>query len=535
MELNDWVLSPGSRNAPITLTFANDSYFNCESVVDERSAAFIALGKSIVTKKATVICCTSGSAPLNYSPAISEAYYQCIPILVITADRPAKWIDNGEGQSINQVNVFSNFCVASHNISSEDELQHIEKVFEEISKNLNQKRKGPIHLNIAFDEPLYQTTENPFKVNLNITDVVSTNECNLTENQIHEWNSYQRILILCGQMTESEGLLFWLKDLNSDPRVVVLTETISNVRDFQFVNCIDRTISRIRLEIDKPLLVVTLGGAIVSKKIKSLIRSLEKLNHWHVDEFGLSINVFNKLSNTFSCPPSSFVRKIVSYNDFTQVSNFKSEWMTASFIAEERHEQFLKEAKWSDLKVFKTIVDTMPEGINLHMGNSSVVRYIQLYNPINSITYYGNRGVSGIDGCTSTAVGVASKSDKINLLISGDLSFVYDVNAFWNNISKSNLKVIIINNNGGGIFRIIPGPQNTGVFEERFEVGNTADIPELCKAHGLEVVSVGEEGALEEALVWLYSKSNSARVIEIITPATINSDILSSYFLSLNK
>ncbi len=535
MQLKDWVLSPGSRNAPITLTISNDSYFNCDSVVDERSAAFIALGKSLVSRKATVICCTSGSAALNYAPAISEAYYQNVPLLVITADRPAKWIGNGEGQSINQVNVFANYCKASYSIEVEASLSQIESVFNEIEEGLNGKQKGPIHLNVAFDEPLYETAQSFKEFKFETKEIAEESKFRIEENQIEEWNSYNRILILCGQMTASEGLLFWLKDLSADPRIVIVTETISNVRDFQFVNCIDRTLTNIKYEECKPQLVVTLGGAVISKKIKKYLRSIAKLNHWHVDEPGQSINVFECLSNSFSCQPSSFIRAVVECNNFSQISDFKNQWLTASFISEEKHEEFLVNCEWSDLRVFQLLIDTMPNNINLHLGNSSVVRYVQLFNPISSITYFGNRGVSGIDGSSSTALGVASKSDKLNLLISGDLRFVYDGNAFCNNIPKSNLKVIVINNDGGGIFRIIPGPLDTGVVKERFEVGNSASISDLCRTYGVDSMQVSELSKLENGLSWLYAESDNVKVLELVTPSNVNSEILANYFKSLSK
>ncbi len=538
LQIKNWVLSPGSRNAPITLTLGNDSFFNCESLVDERSAAFIALGMSVASNFITGLSCTSGSAVLNYTPAISEAFYQNIPLFIVTSDRPQKWIGNGEGQCINQIEVYKNFVKNSYHIDEDVSENQIIQIFEKIKSDLFDNVKGPVHLNLAFDEPLYETTES-----LSLTyDFVRNND--IVSPEIHidfedlskQWNQYSKIMILCGQMPKDEKLLFLLKELNQDPKIVVLTESLSNVSDFFFVNCIDRTLANIT-EDEKfaPELVITIGGAIISKKIKQYLRNVKNLEHWQVSATRHSENVFESLTHFINISESDFFRKMIAKNDFENESLFSNNWMQTSRISEIEHDKNIVSFPWSDLKAFQLINDFLPEECVFHLGNSSPVRYVQLFNPIASVNYQGNRGVSGIDGCSSTALGYSLLSEKLNVLVSGDLSFVYDINAFWNHLDKNNLKIIIINNGGGGIFRIIPGPKSTKVLESKFEVGNASNIKSLCEAYQLKYFSASSEEALEDVLnTFFIQDSQTTDVLEIFTPNTLNAEVLNDYFKKLN-
>lgn len=531
--LTSWVLSPGSRNAPFTLTIANDKRFENISVIDERSAAFIALGKSLVSNRATVLSCTSGTASLNYSSAIAEAYYQKVPLLVITSDRPQHWVGHGEGQSIKQIGVYDNFAKSSYHLNDDDSEEHIIKVLNNIEYDLSSGIPGPIHLNVSFEEPLYDIIDQSLiEWKSGIKESTSSNNDFTTETS--QWSNFKRIMILCGQRSLNPALQNQLDALNADLRVVIVTESLSNVSNFEFVNCIDRTLALVDFG-DKemqPDLIVTVGEAIVSKKIKSYLRKIEKLTHWNIHENATFVDTFKCLKSVINYDASQFLRSINSKYEPSTESNFSNKWLSASLLAFDEHTKFTREVRWSDLKVFTILQDTFPENINLHLGNSSVVRYHQLFNPIKSIRVYGNRGVSGIDGSTSTAIGIASEcKEKLNVLVSGDLSFIYDNNAFWNNLELENFKVIVINNNGGGIFRIIPGPEVTGVQESHFEVGNKSSIKKLCEAHNLKYLSASNEAELEEELYAFYNVESCVPVVlEVITPSEVNADVLKAYF-----
>lgn len=533
----NWIISPGSRNAPITQTIGNAPYFDAIPVVDERSAAFIALGKAIATGNPVAITCTSGSASLNYAPAISEAYYQGIPLLIVTADRPRRWIDNGEGQAINQVDVYQNYAVASFHLNEDTEDQTIIDTFQEITRYLFGNNKGPVHLNLAFEEPLYGITqEEGIDILFNLP-AVREREQDL-DGLIKKYQSKQKIMILVGQMDKNETLSYLLSELLIDKRVVVLTETNSNIYNFNFVNCIDRTLPPLSEENFHPDLVITLGGAIVSKRIKKYLRSINDLEHWHISSANSFPDTFEALTESIRQQPDRIMRAFLNVSGGNETSDFQVNWLQRSFLNQDKHFNFLRSVEWSDLKVHAIIYDWLPDHIVLHQGNSSVVRYFQLFEPIETIVYRSNRGVSGIDGCVSTALGASVGDNKLHVLVVGDLSFVYDSNAWWNGLDKSNLLVVVINNGGGGIFKIIDGPSKTGVLDKFFEVRSNANIKQLVNAHGMDYCLIADVASLESKLqevITLYIKGDfSGGVLEVDTKETDSAGILKDYFKKVN-
>ena len=534
------VFSAGSRNAPLIISFNENPFFHCISIVDERSAAFYALGKAQQLSEPVIICCTSGSAALNYAPAISEAYYQHIPLLVITSDRPAKWLNNGEGQMIDQVNVFQNYIHHNYSLSSDENDENTSNWEIEINSALNNVKaiaNNTVHLNIPFEEPLYNT--------IAIDDAyipkyspVSRKRTTITDTEFkviaNKWTKATRILILCGVLEKSTELNNLLKQINENCAVTILTESTANISDLKFISSIDRTLAAINendLTNYAPDLLITIGGAIISKKIKSFLRKHKAQEHWQISLDSEPTDTFTCLTKKLAISPLSFFLKI-QFIEPNFDSNFGNKWLQQSFLAQQIHEAFVIQCEWSDLKAISIIIDTLPDFSNLHMGNSSPVRYIQLFEQINTIQYNANRGVSGIDGCTSTMIGAASVNNNLTLLLSGDLSFVYDINALWNNHLTHNIRIIVINNSGGGIFRIIPGPSSTKQLEDFFEVGNNVNIQHLVKAHNINYYAACNEDSLEEALPTFYNEQENKRpaVLEIFTPKQANAVVLKSYF-----
>jgi 2-succinyl-5-enolpyruvyl-6-hydroxy-3-cyclohexene-1-carboxylate synthase len=536
----NWVVSPGSRNAPITFTIANDPKMNPVPVVDERSAAFVALGQALNSGMPSAITCTSGSAALNYAPAIAEAYYQGVPMLIVTADRPQKWIDNGEGQSIDQVDVYQNYCLASFHLNEDDQEAQMENVFDELAKVLFGHRKGPVHLNLAFDEPLYDKMNHSGvtkQFELPIATPTNWNDDEL----VQAYTEKSRVMILVGQMEKNENLAYLLSELLADKRVVVLKETNANVSHFNFVSCIDRTLPPLAHADFHPELVITLGGAIVSKRIKRYLRSIEGLEHWHISAGGTFPNTFEKLTAAIAASAEDVLRKLLAQPIETGVHDFQNKWVQRSFVNQEKHNQFVANVGWSDLKVHQLIHEWLPENAVLHQGNSSVVRYFQLFDPIKSVTYHSNRGVSGIDGCVSTAIGASLNSSRLNVLVVGDLSFVYDINGLWNQLDKSNLLIVVINNGGGGIFKIIEGPASTGeaIMSKYFEVGNASNTKMLIEAHGVHHHEISDEQMFEQHWFTLSQKFESGEyettVLEVNTENIDSASILKEYFKTVNQ
>lgn len=524
------VISPGSRNAPLTLGFSNDPSINALSVVDERCAAFFALGIAQQTQKPVAIVCTSGSALLNYYPAIAEAFYSNIPLVVISADRPKQLIDIGDGQTIRQENVFQNHILFSANLIDEESKKEFTiNLISEAFQNAISKR-GPIHINVPFDEPLYETVDELNKFNFPTILASETKQPIEIDTFSEIWNSSAKKMILIGVNAPDEALQNIIHRFINDDSVIILTETTSNIASEKTINAIDKIIFPLtdnEFSELKPEILLTFGGMVVSKKIKQFLRNHQPKHHWHIDE-QRAMNTYHCLSEFIQEKPTTFLAELVSVSE-KKKSDYQQKWLSLKAKRAEKHQQYLSKIEHSDLKVFEPILESIPENYQLQLGNSSVVRYAQLFNVKNSLRVFCNRGTSGIDGSTSTAIGAAFASKEQVVFITGDLSFLYDSNALWNNYIPFSFRIIIINNNGGGIFRIIPGPKTTNALDY-FETSHGLTAEHLCKMYKLEYNAVTNLEELTTVLDDFYKESNSPKVLEVFTEKEINETILKDYF-----
>ncbi len=538
------VISPGSRNAPIIISFANHPDVEALSIVDERSAGFFALGMAQQTKQTVAIACTSGTAALNYAPAIAEAYYQKIPLLVLTADRPPNMIDMGDGQTIRQKNIYANYIKNSFELPLEIKTkQELKKAAELINEAINLTMYpdfGPVHINIPFVEPIYNQVESFFS-EITVFDNKTENK-NLPKADIHYfseiWNNSRKKLLIAGMMDENKYLSELLKEITADESVFLLTETTSNIDDGIACSCIDKVVSTITEDETaqfQPDLLITFGGPVVSRVIKQFIRNNKPAHHWHIDPVETKMDTYHCLSAGIPLLPETFFEQLLP-NIIPVENSYKNLWIEKSKRSEHRHIKYLASAAYSDLKVFETLLHHIPEGSDLQLGNSTPVRYTQLFKPIKKLIYHSNRGTSGIDGVVSTAVGAAYYSKKPTTLITGDLAFFYDSNALMNNYLSKNLRIIIINNSGGGIFRFIEGPDTTGKLEQFFEAKHNFKAEYIAKAYGVPYYATTNLSELESILKTFYLLQNDKpAILEIFTPNEINANILRNYFRFLKE
>lgn len=523
------VISPGSRNAPLIVGFVNDPHFKTYTVVDERSAAFFGLGIAQQTGKPVALVCTSGSALLNYYPAIAEAYYSNIPLVVISADRPKHLIDIGDGQTIRQENVFSNHILYSANLTAgRANVNANEKLLKEaLSSAVYQM--GPVHINVPFDEPLYNTTDS-LKVSIpEGPEKTATMDLEI-DSFAETWNSASKKMILLGSNPPDRLLENQLAVLAQDESVLVLTETTSNVHYPEFISNIDQLIFPLKddeLKKFRPELLVTLGGMIVSKKIKQVLRNHQPDHHWHVD-LKTGLDTYHCLTDHIKTAPADFFKDLIKVTQ-TTASDYKKYWLNLRNIRKSRHKEYAEGVPFSDFRVFDLLLKSIPRNSMLQMGNSSVIRYHQLFDSSPSLKVFCNRGTSGIDGSTSTAIGAACCTTRQTVLITGDISFFYDSNALWNNYLKTDLRIIVINNGGGGIFRFIPGPQSTNALSY-FEAPHTLNARNLCEMFDISYQDASGEAELKEALDGFYKGSGRAKLLEIFTPRELNDKILKDYF-----
>lgn len=528
------VISPGSRNAPLTIGFASNPEFKCYSIADERCAAFFALGIAQQTGRAIALLCTSGSALLNYYPAVAEAFYSQVPLIVISADRPSDKIDIGDGQTIRQKNVYDNHSLYNANLTETASEENDIKINKAINKAI--VKKGPTHINVPFEEPLYETVTKP-TVDATIVAVPKRHRRTTVENIIAStniWNAAGKKLVLIGTNPPGGIDADIIGNWANDPSVVVMTEATSNIHHPSFLDNIDTIITPFGdkdFEAFRPDILVTFGGMIVSKRVKAFLRKYKPRYHWHIDPLR-AYDTFGSLTHHFETVPNDYFRQIQPF-----VTNVKSAYAQAAATIKEfrakKHEAYFANAPYSDFKAFGKIIGSLPPDSMLQVSNSASIRYTQLFEVAPSIEVFCNRGTSGIDGSTSTAVGAAVANEKPTVLITGDIGFLYDSNALWNNYIPTNFKIILVNNGGGGIFRILPGHSETAVFNTFFETSHQLTAAHLAKMFGFGYFAANDEASLEMKLAEFYDVADKPSILEVFTPEKRNDAVLRDYFKSL--
>lgn len=534
------VVSPGSRNAPAIIQFSRHGKLKLTSIVDERSAGFYALGMAIELQQPVALLCTSGSAAINYGPAISEAYYQKIPLLVITADRPVAWIDQGDGQTIRQPRLFDNYVRHSYQLPEQfyqaTDLWQFDRMVNEAIDRTRHPAGGPVHLNLPLSEPLYELEVPESLQDIRLMEMAEATPI-LTSGQMaslaDSWNHSSAKMILVGQMSPNPFLQELLLKLSDDPSVIVLTETTSNLSAPHWIGCIDRVIEGLTAQDSNfvPDLLLTLGGAIVSKKIKALLRNMKPRQHWHVstdpDEFYL--DTYQSLTLTIPVKDSTFLNNLAGLAK-PNSGFYRTVWQHRKLERKLKHQQFINQLSFTDLKVFDQLIQQLPYGSQLHLANSTPVRYAQLFEYDHPPVFRSNRGTSGIDGCVSTAAGAASVNPAPATVITGDIGFFYDSNALWNQNLASNLRIVLINNGGGNIFRVLPGPDRYAEMEPYLETSHSLSAEGIAKNFNLPYFSASSEETLKEILPAFYAETGQPALLEIFTPAAESAEVLRNYF-----
>jgi 2-succinyl-5-enolpyruvyl-6-hydroxy-3-cyclohexene-1-carboxylate synthase len=525
------VISPGSRNAPLFNLFYRNGNFQLHSIVDERSAAFYGLGIALATGEAVALLCTSGTAVLNFAPALAEAYYQRVPLIAITADRPEHLIDQQDNQTIRQVNVFQNYIKNSIHLH-----QPIHDIFEldaqhyGINNLLNSAIsgiKGPVHINVPIAEPFYIDLPLPSpKIKISAPE---ENETSSVEELSKAWNASSRRMIICGEGVKNEKLTQLINSFAEN--AVVLAEPISNINGKKIIAEVDRLMMNIEpIESDDilPDLLISFGGPVVSKRLKKWLQKQKNLKHFRIAEEEDQIDTYQNLTHLILGQITEIIKELDQHK--TELNtNYISAWHSIYQQNKTAHHAAFKGLPYSDIQVFNQIIKQIPIGSMLHLGNSSPVRYGQLFDLSVCDGVYSNRGVSGIDGCLSTAAGFASQSDKTNIAILGDLSFLYDSNGLWNSKLSKKLKIIVVNNNGGGIFRLLPGPSEMDAFEEFIETNHPVNIEKLVAAFGLEYFGCDAECELESILQRFMKSKSGPSLLEIKTPRLENAVVYKMY------
>jgi 2-succinyl-5-enolpyruvyl-6-hydroxy-3-cyclohexene-1-carboxylate synthase len=535
------IIAPGSRNAPLIFAFTAQTELDCLSITDERSAAYFALGIAQHGNEPVALVCTSGTAVLNFAPAIAEAFYQNLPLLVFTADRPAEMIDQADGQTLRQENIFGNYIKASFNLPVETvidaDLQFSDRQVSQAIDTAVSYPQGPVQINVPLREPIYtalpDSHSNPKIINT-LTAFPVIHAVNL-QNLQKSWLKYKRKLVIFGVFPKNDCLNALANQLAAEPDVVVLAENLSNISGDRVITQPESLFSRINSLVNKDLfkpdLLITIGHSVICKQLKIFLRDNQPAEQWQIESSMPYVDTYKSLTNIIP----GYATESIGKMPFGQTeSNFAETYYLEINKIISLHHEFVKNAPISDMAVTIELLKQIPSNSVLHLANSTSVRWTQLFPARKDLTYICNRGTSGIDGSMSTAVGYAYASKQSTVFLTGDLSFIYDSNALWNNYVDDNLKIVVMNNNGGNIFRFIGDKELMANSLDFFTTPHQVEIKSLVKAYGLEYLGCTETKELPGAVNKLLN-AEKATVLEVFTDGDLNTENYKGYFKNIKK
>ena len=526
------VVCPGSRNAPITHNLCEAKGMTCESVTDERSAAFIALGKAQALGEPVVVCVTSGSALVNTLPAVVEAWYQHVPIIVVSADRPEAMIGQLQGQTMPQQKTLESFWAKEVSLPEpHDDVErwYCNRLVNEALCAMTQSGNRPVHINVPISEPLFNFT----------TRVLSAQRrINLVDNRLwqseltEEFLASSRPMIVVGQLQGVVACRVNDAIKRLEEKYVVLSEQLSKYRgepchfDEALMDIGDD-------EAYKPDFIIYLGATLVSKRAKHFLQHCHPSRCVVVNASGELTDVTMNVTDVVACRVEDVVGSIceeMESGDFKfskEATAFRKRWATELAKWTMRCKQF--EPAYSQMMAVRQLCElTNYQECSMQFANSSAVRLGQLYSCHH---IYVNRGVNGIEGSLSTAVGFASLKEKPVYCVIGDLSFFYDQNALWNGVVKNRLRIIMLNNGGGGIFHQLHGLEKSPYRDYFVSAAHSASAKGVCDATGVVYKAARNEEQLRDGINWITSNQVAEPLLlEVFTNAETDAREYERYF-----
>jgi 2-succinyl-5-enolpyruvyl-6-hydroxy-3-cyclohexene-1-carboxylate synthase len=645
--VTDVVLSPGSRSAPLTIAFARHPELRVRVVPDERAAAFIGLGLAQAQRRPVALVCTSGTAGLNYAPAVAEAFFQQIPLVVFTADRPPEWIDQLDGQTIRQPNLYGRHAKAAFELPvdfthPDARWQATRLVNEAI--NLSQEfPAGPVQVNVPLREPFYpkageEILYEQVKISREVagTPQLPAGELDVLRRQLRQT---PKVLVVAGQHPHDEPLLLALRRFGAAYQAPVVGDLIANVHqpvgpDYDAARTAPLGRQDVFMVVPepglrealRPELLITYGQSLISKALKNYLRDYPAAQHWHIQPAGPVADTFRSLTRIIRMEPAAFFEALLTRSNGSGTSDissisvaattgstglspvagttddaasaygaktqdqsrsggsnpsssgnsagsipaggsapttnnqqpttrlawqgpgsargeaaapkdaFTTPWQRANGWATDFVREFVTQAEqpFNEFTAIYRALQRVPDGSALHLANSMAVRYANILGlPAGSTAeVFANRGTSGIDGCTSTAVGAAlAQPERPVVLLTGDVAFFYDRNAFWHNYPTPNLRVILVNNHAGGIFRLIEGPRQQPELAEFFETHQALTAANTAKDFNLRYFTAATFAELDKVLPAFFAPASrgGAAVLEIPTDSATNAAFFEQY------
>ena len=522
------VVCPGSRNAPIVHNLVTCPDIECHPVTDERSAGFYALGLAQATGRPVVVCVTSGSALLNLLPAVAEAYYQHVPLVVISADRPAEWIDQLDGQTIPQPDALGRFVRKAvtlpildlrsslFTLGSQSELRllslnpslhpsslhwHCNRLVNEALLGCRQQGGGPVHINVPLDEPLYQFTVPELAQERFLSLAPSTSNRLSLSLCVEEFVAARRPMIIVGQLSLEKLMLEDFRDVVE--HALVLNESLS-------IGCggchFDELLAAGEIPDDmKPDFLLYLGNMLVSKHMRQFLRNLPDIPMWQVCEDGQLRDTTMHFTGMIEGHPADVLSMLGQQLDKRKCHLNPSfvEWWDEQ-LAEEDNKLETANLSYSSSLAVKMLEERIGDARDCytHYANSTAVR---LANQYAAHYVYCNRGVNGIEGSLSTAAGFSLVVDEAVYCVIGDLSFFYDSNALWNDELRDNLRILLLNNGGGGIFEKFEGLKDSPARERFVMAQHKASAEGICQSYDVRYRPARNIEELQKGIDWLMS------------------------------
>lgn len=534
-------LSPGTRNAPLLVAIAREESIDATVVVDERSAAFMALGYASVAMEPVALVCTSGTALLNYAPAVAEAFYRKVPLIVISADRPMEWIDQDDSQTLRQPGALAAYVKGSYDIPDmpgDSMLWYASRQVNDALLRATTGRKAPVHINLQLNDPLGQTAEFPAAAPKVIRMIEPREDLTVARSREIglELASPRRVMVVAGFNPPDKRLNQALAKLSALPNVIILTETISNLHGRDFIPDIDTVLSAMSADERRELapdVVITLGGALVSRFVKQYLRDIHPSAHWHVGLSHTTVDCFCSLTLRVEMDPGIFFQQLASaMQPHRAESRYADRWHIMASRGASTRQAYTARAPWTDLRAFSVMLPLLPGSVNLQLSNGTPVRYAQLFAPFGFHRCDCNRGVSGIDGSTSTAVGAAlAYAPRPTFLITGDLSAQYDIGALASARFVPSLRIVVMCNGGGGIFRFIKTTSSLPELEQYFAASSHLPLRQLADGYGFSYFEVSSEEELRSQWpAFIDFSSPRPAIMRVNTTPELSAEVLKGYF-----
>lgn len=522
------VMSPGSRSTPLAYAFASTEEVELYTQIDERSAAYFALGLAKASGEAVGLLCTSGTAASNYFPAITEAHYARLPLVVMTADRPHELREVGAPQAIDQIHLYGNHVKYSVDFPIPEENEEILKFLDRhtqraVSTALTAPA-GPVHLNIPFREPLLidlemETQETTFQEYITVPNTVTVDERTADRVKMLLRQS-DKGLIVVGELPPTiDPDEFWA--FAAALNWPVLCDPLSNLRSQVPLRCMPLCIDRYDALLKSkafqqrviPDTVIRFGAQPVSKPLMLFLKGLTSATIVAVDESPQFRDPLSIVTHHIQCPPEALwqLRMEKKNGAYTQT------WIKANEVAASVTEQVVQEVN-DEGAYAHLLFQHLPNTSDLISGSSMPIRDVDTYfgKTDKDVMIFSNRGTNGIDGVVSTACGIQMARKRPTWLLIGDLSFLHDVNGLVvTRFHKVDLTIIIMNNDGGGIFSYLPQAESEKHFEELFGTPTGLTFEHVAAMYDAEYSAVRSPEQFEEVLA--TAKKKQLRIIEVFT------------------